>query len=998
MKKNDEIGREEAIMINIGDNSPQFSRFHDLMKFRVRDILLVSTPYDAFVLEEDGRLSDQIFSEFLGLNLQFVPRIKRVSSAEEAFASLKKRLYDLIITMPHISDMDPLEFGRRVKQAYRGKPVVMLTYDTISNDIIEEIRRTRVIDRVFYWSGDSKIFLAIIKYVEDRNNIAQDSQQGVQGILIVDDSPWYYSQFLPIIYTEIMKQTRYLISHAVNELHRQLRMRARPKILLAETFEEAQAIINRYRSNLLGIISDVGFPKDGERNKSAGFELARMIKEEITDLPVLLQSGEASNAALAEEMHVAFLSKTSPNLLLELRSFILNNFGFGDFVFKYPDGTVITTVSDISGFEKQIRSLPEESLVYHAGNNHFSRWFRARTEFHIADKLRGINSSDFEKASELREVLLACIEKFYLRYQKGVILDFGLSKMELETSFNRLGSGSLGGKGRGVAFFNTLLTETDIQSKYPEVSIKTPNSFVICSGVFEEFMESNKLQEMAVNSGDEEEIAQNFLAAKLPEKIENNLRMLIKLADYPLAVRSSSILEDSQILPFAGIYKTYLLPNNHPDPSVRFKQLVDAIKLIYASVFSQSPKQYAQNADLRIEEEKMAILIQQLVGEKHSDTFYPTISGVAQSYNFYPISYMKPEQGVVSLALGFGRKVVGGEQVYRFSPAYPKMPPPYASPMEFLRGSQHDFYALDLNFLSQQLTTDDGCTYREFDLKRAENDGVLTHIASTYSAADDLISDTIMLKGQRVITFAPILKYNHIPLADILNDILQLNKRSFGSDVEIEFAVNIPADKNKKAEFYLLQVRPLVVGKESEEVKVEGYSQEELICESSHTIGNGIYSDIYDIIYVDRSNFDITKTKLIAAEIDELNRQLYKEERKCIIIGFGRIGTSDPSLGIPVTWSQMSQAKIVVEADIDGLAVEPSLGSHFHHNLTSLKMGYLHIGTRYGNGEYVDWDWLDKAAAYSRTEHVKLIRDHRPLQVKIDGRSRSGVIIKPDKN
>ncbi|MHB1393023.1 MAG: PEP/pyruvate-binding domain-containing protein [Clostridia bacterium] len=978
------------------EQSPQFFRFHDLMRFRVREILLVSTPYDAFVLEEDGRLSEQIFSEFLDLNLQFVPRINRVSSAEEAFSALKKRMYDLIITMPHISDMNPLEFGRRIKEAYHGKPVVMLTYDTVSNDVIEEIRRTRVIDRVFFWSGDNKIFLAIIKYVEDRNNVEHDSQLGVQGILVVDDSPWYYSQFLPMIYTEVMKQTRYLISHAVNELHRQLRMRARPKILLAETYEEAMDIINRYQNNLLGIISDVGYPKDGKRNKSAGFELACRVKEEIPDLPVLLQSGEASNAEKAKEMDIAFLSKTSPNLLLELRTFILNNFGFGEFVFRHPDGTIIAKAADISDFERIIRDLPEESLLYHSNYNHFSRWFRARTEFGIADELRPFKNSDFDKASELREVVLASLERFYLRYQRGVILDFGLTKMDLESSFNRLGSGSLGGKGRGVAFFNTLLSDTDIQSKYPDIKIRTPRSFVICSGVFEEFMERNDLQQMAINSKDEEEIAKRFLSAKLPEKIVDDLRVLIKAANYPLAVRSSSILEDSQILPFAGIYKTYVIPNNHPDPSVRLKQLLDAIRLIYASVFSQSPKQYAQNADLRIEEEKMAILIQQLIGESHGDAFYPAFSGVAQSYNFYPISYMLPEQGVVSLALGFGRKVVSGEQVYRFSPAYPKMPPPYSSPTEILNGSQNDFYALDLNFSSEQLTADDGCTYMKFDLKRAESDGVLQYMASTYSYEDDIINDTLMIKGPRVITFAPILKYNRIPLADILNDLLQMNKHAFGSDVEIEFAVNLPLDQSKKPGFYLLQVRPLVVGKESEEIEIGNYTEEDMICESHHTIGNGNYEDIYDIIYIDKNNFEITKTNKIASEIDVLNQQLYKESRKCIIIGYGRVGTSDPCLGIPVTWSQISQTKVVVEADLDTLAVEPSLGSHFHHNLTSLKMGYLHIGTKYGNGEYVDWEWLDKVPVYNSTEHVKLIRSDKPFQVKIDGRHRKGVILRPE--
>lgn len=982
-------------MSRTNEYSPQFSVFHDLMKFRVREILLVSTHYDAFVLEEDGRLSDQIFSEFLDLNLQFIPRIKRVSSAEEAFAALKKRMYDLVITMPHIADMDPVEFGRRIKQRYPNKPVVMLTYDTLHNSTIEEIRRTKYIDRLFCWSGDSKIFLAIIKYVEDRYNAEEDSRLGVQIILVVDDSPWYYSQFLPIIYTEIMKQTRYLISHAVNLFHRHLRMRARPKILLAETYEEAMDIVNRYRNNILGIISDVGFPKDGKQNKAAGFELACRIKEEITDLPVLLQSVEASNADKARKLAIEFLSKTSPKLLNELRTFILNNFGFGDFIFRYPDGKEIARASDISDFERIIKNLPEESLYYHANNNHFSRWFRARTEFKIADELRRIKSSDFKRVSELREVILECLERYYIRYQKGVILDFGHSKMDIESSFNRIGSGSLGGKGRGIAFFNTLISNSDIQSKYTDVKIKTPRSFVVCSGIFEEFMETNNLQEIAVNSTNEEEIAQMFLSASFPKKATDNLRRLIEVADYPLAVRSSSILEDSQIIPFAGIYKTYVLPNNNYDSNKRLKQLIDAIKLIYASVFYQSPKQYVQNAALRIEEEKMAILIQALVGEYYGDIFYPAFSGVAQSYNFYPISYMKPEQGVVSLAVGFGKKVVEGGQVYRFSPAYPQMPPPYASSTEFLKGSQKNFYALNLNFSSEQLTRDDGCTYKEFEIKRAELDGVLQYLASTYSVEDDMIIDSLISKGPRVVSFAPILKYSFLPLTDIIRDLLQMNKNAFGSDVEIEFAVNIPKDRTKSTEFYLLQVRPLLVGKETEEVKIEGHTGDKFICMSRHTIGNGIFQDIHDIIYVDKSSFEIGKTIQISSDIEMLNRQLYNEKRNCIIIGFGRVGTADPFLGIPLKWSQMSQAKVVVEADYDNLSVEPSLGSHFYHNLTSLKMGYLHIDSKYGKGEYIDWEWLDNMPVHSRTNNVKLIRSEKPFVVKINGKQRIGVILKP---
>lgn len=982
-------------MSRTNEYSPQFSVFHDLMRFRVREILLVSTQYDAFVLEEDGSLSDQIFSEFLDLNLQFIPRIKRVSTAEEAFAALERRKYDLVITMPHIADMDPIEFGRLIKQKYPKKPVVMLTYDTLHNSIVEEIRRTKYIDRLFCWSGDSKIFLAIIKYVEDRYNAEEDSKLGVQIILVVDDSPWYYSQFLPIIYTEIMKQTRYLISHAVNLLHRHLRMRARPKILLAETYEEAMDIVNRYRNNILGIISDVGFPKDGKQNKAAGFELACRIKEEITDLPVLLQSAEASNDDKARELKIEFLSKTSPNLLYELRTFILNNFGFGDFIFRYPDGKEIARASDISDFERIMQDLPEESLYYHANNNHFSRWFRARTEFNIADEIRQLKSSDFNNVSEIREFILESLERYYIRYQKGVILDFGLSKMDIESSFIRIGSGSLGGKGRGIAFFNTLISNSDIQSKYANIRIKTPRSFVICSGIFEEFMEANNLQEIAVNSTNEEEIARLFLSASFPKKTEDNLRRLVEVADYPLAVRSSSILEDSQILPFAGIYKTYVLPNNHHDTNIRLKQLIDAIKLIYASVFYQSPKQYVQNAALRIEEEKMAILIQTLVGEYHGEIFYPALSGVAQSYNFYPISYMKSEQGVVSLAVGFGKKVVEGGQVYRFSPAYPKMPPPYASSTEFLKSSQKNFYALNLDYSSEQLTIDDGCTYKEFEIKRAESDGVLQHLASTYSVEDDMINDSFMSKGPRVVDFAPILKYNLFPMADIIKDLLQMNKYAFGSDVEIEFAVNIPADRTKNIEFYLLQVRPLVVGKEAKEVEIEGHSDDEIICMSRHTIGNGIYQNIHDIIYVDKSSFEIGKTIQISSEIELLNRQLYNEKRNCIIIGFGRLGTADPFLGIPLKWSQMSQAKVVVESDFDNLSVEPSLGSHFYHNLTSLKMGYLHIDSKYGKGNYIDWEWLDNMPVHSRTKYVKLIRSEKPFLVKINGKQRTGVVLKP---
>lgn len=975
------------------ENDQKFTRFHDLIKFRVREILLVSTPYDSFVLEEDGQLSEKIFSEYLELNLQFVPRIARAASAVEAFEALKSRTYDLVITMPRISDMNPLEFSRLVKESHPDMPVVMLTYETLDDEIIHKIREGKSIDRVFVWSGNSQILLAMIKYVEDLGNVEEDSLQGVQVILVVEDSPSYYSQFLPLIYREIMKQTRYLTSHAVNDLHRLLRMRARPKILLADNYEDAFKIIHKYQHNLLGIISDIGFLKNGEVYAEAGLELALKVRERIPDLPILLQSEETENAEKAKKLEMNYIDKNSPNLLKELRSYILSNCSFGEFEFKTSQGEVIARASDISGFERELKTLPDDSLFYHASHHHFSRWFRARTEFKVADELREREPSALENPEEFRKFVAKCVEGIFRSYQNEGIIDFGFSKMNMENSFIRLGSGSLGGKARSVAFFRSLITNSDLHEKYPDVTFKIPSSFVICSGVFEEFMYMNDLQEMAASSANEDEIAQKFLAAELPLKIGDDLKRLIREIDYPLAVRSSSILEDSQVLPFAGIYQTYILPNCDEDPEVRLKQLSDAVKLIYASAFFQSPKGYAKNADLRIEESLMSILIQQLVGEKHEDIFYPVISGVAQTYNYYPYSYMKPEQGIVSLALGLGKAIVDGGRVYSFSPFYPRMNPPYASPQEYLDNTQSSFYALDLSGSSKQLTKDDECTYKKIGFERAAEDRTLQLVASTYSTEDDLIVDSFATKGPKIVTFASILKYQSFPLVDIIKDLFVLGKNSFGTDVEIEFAVNIPVDRKEQPEFYFLQIRPMVVGREAREVKIDEYSEDTIICTSKHIIGNGVYRDITDIIYLDPDAFELNKTINIASEIGELNKLLASEKRKCVLMSFGRIGTSDQWLGIPLQWWQMSQAKVVVEADLGRLIVEPSLGSHFHHNLTSLKMGYFHIGNKAGSEDFINWDILKQAPIVHQTEHAKLVRFEKPLIIKIDGQSSRGVIL-----
>ncbi|SMD05202.1 DUF5752 family protein [Sporomusa malonica] len=976
------------------DLKTRFSGVHDLMKFRVTEILLVSTSYDGFVLEEDGQLSEQIYNQFADLSIPIIPRIHRVSCLEEALEALATRTFHLIITMSRISDMTSFEFEQSLKDAYPSIPIVMLSYDRLTASMIAQIRKNTCINRVFYWSGDSKILLAIIKYIEDQRNVEADSKQGVQAILLVDDSPIYYSQILPIIYTEILTQTRCLVSHAMNTSHGLLRVRLRPKILLAETFEEAMSIITQYRHNLLGVISDVKFPKDGEMTSAAGIELAKRVREMITDFPFLLQSEDIDNADKAKEINVHFLDKNSPNLLHDLRTFILENYGFGSFVFRHPDGRIIAEASDITDLERIIRDLPDESLYYHAANNHFSRWFRARTEFEVAEKLRYIDALEFSKIADIRSYILEVLKAYFQRYQSGIILDFeGLSKKDIENAFIKLGRGSLGGKARGLAFINSLITKAHLADKYEDIIVKVPRSFVICSEVFEKFIENNNLYEFTANTSDEELIARKFMEAELSADIQKNLYVLIQYVKGPLAIRSSSILEDSRVLPFAGIYKTYVVPNSHNDPVIRHKQLSDAVKLVFASVFYASPRQYAKNADIRIEEEKMAVLIQELVGECYENIYYPVISGVAQSYNFYPYYPMKPEEGTVSLALGLGKTIVEGEQVYRFSPAHPKMNPLYSGPKDYLENSQNNFYAINLEASSGlRLCADDNCNYEKLSISRAERDGTLEYIGSTYSSENDCIYDNINLKGPKVVTFSPILKYNRLPLTNIIKDLLRLGKQSFGADVEIEFAVNIPKDKNKPKEFYFLQIRPMVVGREALQVKMD--DSREILCSAQRTIGNGFFQDIYDVIFVDPERFELKDSVQIAREVGELNSVLFKEGRRCILIGFGRAGTSDRWLGIPLTWAQMSQAQIIVEVDTKDLHPEPSLGSHFFHNLTATNMGYFHIQYNNEPEDRIDWSWLLEQPILKQTEHVRLIRRDEPFLVKVDGRSFKGSIYK----
>lgn len=988
------IKKEQKLRV-AQDYEPQFGVFHDLMKFRVREILLVSSFYDAFVLEEDGRLSEKIFGEYVDLNLRFIPRIHRVSTAEEALNALKQDPFDLVITMTRIADMNPLEFGRKVKELNPGMPVILLTYEWVSRELLVKIRKTRWLDRVFYWYGDTRILLAIIKYVEDLKNVDNDSLLGVRVILVIEDSPKFYSIFLPIIYTEIMTQTRLLISEGINDLHRLLRMRARPKILLAENYEEGVELLEKYRQNLLGVISDVRFPRGGEIDADCGFRFADLIKEEIPDLPFLIQSSNLDNRKVANQRGLDFLNKNSDNLLQELSSFILKNFGFGDFVFRYPEGSEVGRAGNLVEFEKMIQIVPEESLLYHAQRNHISIWLRARTEFEMAERLRPKKASDFQNSSELRAYIAQAIRELINKRQYGVITDFEKARFDSENAFVRLGNGSLGGKARGIAFLNTLLAKTRLNETFKDVEIRIPGSFVICSEVFETFIEENGLQEFAIQESSNSRIAARFLKAKIPGEVKKDLQTLLVEIRSPLAVRSSSLLEDSQVLPFAGLYTTYMLPNNHPDIRVRLKQLYNAVKLVFASVFYKSPKEYVRNTNFRIEEEKMAVIIQEVVGQKHGHFFYPNFSGVAQSYNYYPISYMEPEHGIVELALGLGAIIADGGPSYRFSPKYPEMNPPYSSPEEFLRRSQNYFYALSLGRPEISIKRDEKHTLKKHNLDVAEKDGALFYVGSTFSAEDNVIRDSIAIKGPRVITFANVLKYNLFPLADILNEIFKIGCAAFGSHIELEFAVNLFKGKEKRPEFYLLQIRPLVAGQEGVEISLDenNNSKDNWICVSRHAMGNGIINDIHDLVYVDPDTFDVSKTRVIAEEMGKVNQRFIEEDRKYILIGFGRWGTNDPWLGIPVEWYQISRARVIVESNFNSFVADPSQGSHFFHNMVSLKMGYFHI-KRTTEDEYILWEWIKQQELFHKGTYINHIRTHKPLVIKLNGRKSMGVILK----
>src|SRR6516162_3910287 len=992
------MGAKPAVEAAI-EREKLFEAFENLMPFRVQDILLVSSLYDSFILREDGRLNELLIGESYELNLQHVPRITHVKTGAGALELARSdSRFNLIVANLEVEDMTAADLAAEVKRAGLDVPVVVLAYDYRA--VKNFVSRTphSPIERIFLWQGNSRILVSIIKYVEDNRNVDHDTGvMGVPVMLVVEDNIRYYSSFLPVIYTELISQARRLISEGLNVAHKLVRMRARPKILLASNYEDAAHLALLYRENLLGVVLDVEFPRRGQLLPESGFELARMIRSVVPDVPIVLQSGrtEFMDKAYAEEF--SFLQKRSPTLLGDLRKWLTEQVGFGDFIFRLPDRkTEVARASNLNELEKALRTVPADSISYHAGRNHFSHWLMARTEFAVAQKLRPRKVSDFASIEVLRRDLIDAITSYRREQSHTLVGDFNPETLQPDdTYFLRIGDGSLGGKARGLAFARHLLHPRHMPHRFGGVHISVPRTVVLATDTFDRFMNDNGLHDFAMRSKSDSEIVELFLAAPLPDDVQAHLREFAEKVRFPLAVRSSSLLEDSQYQPFSGVYDTFMLGNHDPDIEVRLRLLNEAIKRVYASTFSQHSKAYVRQTPYRLEEEKMAVLIQQVVGAAHGHRYYPEFAGVVRSRNFYPMEPQTVNDGFAAVALGMGRAVVGGGKCLTFSPRYPRHLVQFSSVEDILANSQTEFWALLLMPRIHHEDPADDLREVSFHLKAAEADGTLPMLASTYSVENHAVYDGLSRPGTRIVSFAPILKHGLFPLPQILEQLMTIGEAAMGRPVEIEFAVRLPQRAGDDAEFGFLQMRPLVLSQEGEEVRMGKVDAGHLICQSAKVLGHGRIADLRDMIVVDFHRFERARSHEVAQSVAHFNAQLSAKGKPYALIGVGRWGSNESWLGIPVTWDEISGARVIVESGFRDFRVTPSQGSHFFQNLTAFQVGYFTVNPDAGEG-FVDWDWLSAQPAAEENGCVRHLQFTEPLQVVMDGRAGRGMILKPE--
>jgi hypothetical protein len=972
--------------------------FANLMTHRIYNVLLYASKYDAFVLEEDGRIDELIFNEYTSLNLRYPPRFTLVSSEEEANALLHERTFELIISMPSGDSINPFEWAKKVKRQFPDIPIVVLTPFSKSVSLRLANEDLSAIDYVFSWLGNSDILLAIIKLIEDRMNVEEDVESvGVQVILFVEDSIRWYSSIVPHLYKFVFKQSRSFMTEALNEHEQMLRMRGRPKILLARSYEEGLAIYEKYKHNMLGVITDVSYLQNGQKNKAAGINLCREIRKSDNYIPLIIESTEEENHIAADSVKAAFLSKMSKTLLLELREKITDNFGFGDFVFIHPvTGVEEARVQNLRGLQESIFSVSDESLYYHVSRNNISRWLYSRAMFPLAEFLKNINvdndlSTDLSK---VRQVIFDAIVHYRKVKNKGVVAVFQRDRFDQYSNFARIGEGSLGGKGRGLAFIDAMIKRNESLEKFENTQIAIPKTVVLCTDNFTEFMEHNQLYPVAMSDIPDEEILAHFLKARVPQHLMADLITFLGTVNSPVAVRSSSLLEDSHYQPFAGIYSTYMVPFNPTSRTHMLEMVTEAIKAVYASVFYRDSKAYMTATKNVIDEEKMGIVLQEICGNAYDKRFYPSFSGVARSLNFYPIGAEKPEDGIANVAMGLGKYIMDGGMSLRFSPAYPNNLLQTSTPEMALRETQTFFNALDLSNIRFVPQVDDGFNLLKISIADAEKDGTLRFLTSTYNPQDEMIHDGLYPGGRKLITFANVLKHNVFPLADILKEVLHIAQLEMGRPIEIEFAVNLDYTPNKQHTFYLLQIRPIVDSKEMLNEDIGAIPEENAVITCNSALGHGITSDLFDIVYVKPESFDAAKSLQIMHEIEQLNRKLMSENRHYALVGPGRWGSADPWLGIPVKWPHISHARLIVESGLSNYRVDPSQGTHFFQNLTSFGVAYFTINPYLNEGTY-DVNYLNAQPAVYESEYIRHIRFEQPIIVKVDGRKNRGIVLKP---
>ena len=973
--------------------SERFSGFGHLMPFRVQEILLVASMYDAFTLEEGGRLTELLLGEYRELNLSFAPRITKASSGREAMELLEARKFDLVITMSRLGDLQAADLAGKVKDRQPDLPIYVLVLNPRELQHVMAQCEAGEINRVFLWNGDVRLLLAGIKVWEDQRNLAHDTRYGdVRAILLIEDSVRFYSVYLPMLYTELVNQTQNLMDEGINLSHRLLRMRARPKILLATTFEEAWGWYERYQESLLGVISDGRFPWEGQAVENAGISFLRQVKARDPHLPTVLQSTNPELRHEAEAAGAGYINKNSPRLLQDLRHFMAENFGFGDFVFRLPSGREVARARGLRDMVRRLREVPGESLVHHAQNDHFSNWMRARTEFALAAMLRPRKVDDFASVEELRSWLVDCLQRFRTESQRGVVADFSRDHFDASTDFTRIGGGSLGGKARGLAFMNQILNRYEVSERFPGVRIAVPPTAVVATDGYDHFLDRNRLRERVLGGGlHDDDVVRLFLDHPLPDEVVGDLRAFLEQVHYPIAVRSSSLLEDSQFQPFAGVYATYMLPNSHPDLGVRLDQLCDAIKLVYASVFQSSARAYLEASGSRVEEEKMAVVLQEVVGRGHEQYFYPDFAGVAHSTDFYPPRGTDPEDGVVCAALGLGRVVVDGGNVLRFNPQRPRRLQQFGTIDDWLKGSQRTFLAVDVSQADAYPQASETYNVASLELEDAERQGTLAAIGSTYVPENHAIVDGIGRAGPRVVSFAHVLKGDLFPLAQVLGFLLELGRNCMSAPVEIEWAATMSERPGQPHRFGFLQIRPLALSSNGVTVDAGDLEGDGILVSTEIALGNGRYDELRDVIYVPPARFDRGQTVAIAAEVADANTMLKRQQRPYLLVGPGRWGSSDRWLGIPVRWDQISGAQVIVETDLPDFKVTPSEGTHFFQNLTSFQVGYLTVN--HGRERTVcRWDELDAMPAEWEGDYVRHLRLEAPLDVRIDGRSRRGVV------